>query len=155
MLQNRSRLFVVFHHSKNIPCILGPKTNSPAKRSRYKSADTISSLSSEDLESSAQGSNKKTQKKKPILGSKPCIPHLLWNTCKFKRKCLMIHDLPGFPKLCQRYLSNPSNSNCSKYCALEHMSKAKAQDIAFNLAKKLQTPTATTSKQSLPGKHKD
>ena len=62
-LEIRSRLFVVFHHSKNIPCILGPKTNSPAKRSRYESADTISSLSSEDLESS----NKKTQKKMPVL----------------------------------------------------------------------------------------
>ena len=63
MLQNKSTLFVVFHHSKNIPCVLGPKTNSPAKRSRYQSADTISSLSSEDLESS----NKKTQKKMPVL----------------------------------------------------------------------------------------
>ena len=109
-----------------------------------------------DPQSAATGSNKKTQKKKsvlePVLVSKPCIPHLLWNTCKFKRKCRMIHDLPGFPKLCQRYLSNPNNSNCSKHCSLEHMSKAKAQDIAFNLAKKLQTPTATTSKQSLPGK---
>ena len=87
------------------------------------------------------------------VGSKPCIPHLLWNTCKFKRKCRLIHDLPGFPKLCQRYLSNPNNSNCSKFCSLEHMSKTKAQDLAFNLAKKLQAPTATTSKQSLPGKH--
>jgi len=99
---------------RSLKAIHGPKTNSPAKRSRYKSADTISSLSSEDLESSAQGSNKKTQKKKsvlePVLGSKPCIPHLLWNTCKFKRRCLLIHDLPGFPKLCQRYLSNPNNS---------------------------------------------
>ena len=87
------------------------------------------------------------------VGSKPCIPHLLWNTCKFKRKCRLIHDLPGFPKLCQRYLSNPNNSNCSKFCSLEHMSKTKAQDLAFNLAKKLQTPTATISKQSLPGKN--
>ena len=64
---------------------------------------------------------------------KPCLPHLLWGTCKWGKKCRLIHSLPEFPRICKKFLENPKSPNCAKNCSLKHLSKKDAQKLAFDL----------------------
>ena len=102
---------------------------SPApKRTR---SDTISSLSSEEeTKNHDQTSPNKKNLVKP--GDKPCLPHLLYNTCKYKNKCRNIHDLPGFDA-CSRHLTFSCKGPCNK----KHMNKKRAADLAYSLVKDL------------------
>merc|ERR1712020_27716 len=76
--------------------ISAPEKNTESSASKKTRIETISSLSSDDeleknpVKSSSNeknpvetSPNKKNHKFKP--GDKPCIPHLLYNTCKYKR----------------------------------------------------------------------